>query len=117
MIAIVAIISTCIASPNYHFFLVVGIMKTSNLLASLVVIIQYYCLYSLYCAFILRDLVSFPCQVVPLNNICPVPPAPLDTEIGIAYDFHILIFFPQPFKNEKAILNLQAVQKRAAGCI
>lgn len=48
-VAIVAIISTFTILPNYPFFLVVGLINSSRLLASLLIIIQY-CLYSLCCA-------------------------------------------------------------------
>ena len=47
MIAILAIISTSIFFHNYLFSLVLGIISFS-LFESLMIIIQYYCLYSLY---------------------------------------------------------------------
>ena len=46
---------------------------SSNLLTSVMIIIQYCCLYSLYYAVNLQGLFTTHCKFVPLNNICPNP--------------------------------------------
>lgn len=70
MVAIVAIINTCITLHN-HFFLVVGIIKVQSLNKS----DDYNAIlfsYSLYCALDLQDLFTTPCKFV-LLNICSFP--------------------------------------------
>lgn len=71
MIVIVAIISTSIALYNYPFFLVVKII-CSSLLADLMIMIQYCCLYSQYCTLDLKVLFTTHCRFVPLNT-CVAP--------------------------------------------
>lgn len=106
MIAIVVLAGISIMLHHRPFFLVVGIIK-SNLLASLVIIIQYCCLYSLCCALAILGLFTIVCKFVSLNNICTDPSDSLPLVTTILFSFLQVRLFKIPH-----ISNIETVYGR-----